>query len=99
MEETAISGADEKMRAVLERVAQQIVYCNCATEGPALKRCEHISLAAQLERRLLPLLLAGQAMREFYDPCPDEEMPDRVIVAWDAALAAAQGQPEKESGR
>lgn len=42
-----------------------------------------------LKRRLLPLLDAGQAMREFYDPAQDEEMPDHVIIAWDAAKQKA----------
>lgn len=46
----------EGLRALIEKVAQRIVFCNCATEGPALKRCEHVSLAQQLEEHLLPFL-------------------------------------------
>ena len=60
----------DRVGKVLEQVAQQIVFCNCADEGPALKRCEHVSLASALEERLGPLLRAGQAMRDFYDPAP-----------------------------
>lgn len=77
---------DDRIGKVLERVAQEIVFCNCATEGPALKRCEHVSLAAALEERLGPLLRAGQAMRNELSGASYAEK-----SAWDAALNELTG--------
>jgi len=84
-----MSGADEKMRAVLERVATE-----CFSAAMHDRSADEQDVQSVLESHLLPLLLAGQAMRDW-----------RVLANsgygedWDAALAAAQGQPEKESGR
>ena len=77
--------SETKVRRVLEHVAQQIVYCNCATEGPARKRCEHVALAEHLEHHFLPLLLAGQAL------CDASIMPDGLerSEAWVSALTSA----------
>jgi len=77
-----MSGADEKMRAVLEQIA-----FDC-------RRRDVTFIQLVLEERLGPLLLAGQEMREH----PIRRRLENV-EAWDAALAAAQGEPEKESGR
>ena len=78
--------SDDRIDKLLERVAQQIMFCNCATEGPALKRCEHVSLAAALEERLGPLLRAGQAL------CDGAIMPEGFenAEAWTRALAALE---------
>jgi len=97
-----MSGADEKIRAVLEWLVQDL----------------DIEQSERLAQRLWPILLAGQAMYEELgdngghnpESCLDGKCPicwgNRTFMdAWDAALneltglAAAQGQPEKESGR
>jgi len=84
-----MSGADEKIRAVLELVAMDTA--GACEQARGLGNDVNDACYVALERRLLPLLLAGQHLREY----PYHEN----AVAWDAALAAAQGQPEKESGR
>jgi hypothetical protein len=84
-----MSGADEKMRAVLERSAKDFVeHFLCVPEATFYKESVRVTQEL-LERRLLPLLLSGQAMRDSDACAPDFDK------AWDAALAAAQGQPEK----
>jgi hypothetical protein len=85
---TAMSGADEKMRAVLEQIA-----FDC-------RRRDVTFIQLMLECRLLPLLLAGQAMRDWrFGSTLKSKSLAAVRADYDAALAAAQGQPEKESGR
>ena len=103
---------DEKIRALLERVALEAE--RMANEHLELDNIHlHFSAKFQaevLEHRLLPLLLAGQAMADelrkthalpqVAEDCKHGDCKARR--AWDAALtilAAAQGQPEKESGR
>jgi len=91
-----MSGADEKIRATLERVASRLreeVTSPGVSEG--LDREIEAVLLKMLKEHLLPLLLAGQAMRDIWPERTKVPWP----VAWDAALAAAQGQPEKESRR
>ena len=104
---SAMSGADEKMRAVLERVARELWL----TPGiDSEVESEWVPLVSgYLKGRLLPLLLAGQAMRDAGQipaTISVEELTDedahplfKSLAVWDVALAAAQGQPEKESGR
>ena len=51
----------------VEKVAQEIVYCNCATEGPALRRCAHVSLAESLTAKLAPLFAVVEAAGAMVD--------------------------------
>lgn len=74
----------ETVERAIDKLAQRIVFCNCATEGPALKRCEHVSLAQQLNEHLLPLLEAGADMR--YQEWP-ADMSFGPAHDWDVALA------------
>lgn len=48
----------DTFRLAIEIAAQEITYCNCATEGPALKRCPHLSLQQSLSEKLTPTVLA-----------------------------------------
>ena len=86
-----VSLADEKIRAMLERVAQDVSLVAYKHGHGAISEFERV-----LERRLLPLLLAGQAMRD------SAWVNTQQRKDYDSALAifaAAQGQPEKENGR
>ena len=58
-EETAMSGADEKMREVLELMAEDLVNEMC---HPNLQQRYHDGVKI-LERRFLPILLAGRKCR------------------------------------
>jgi len=82
----------DRIGKLLERVAREIVHCNCAEQGPALKRCEHVSLASALEERLAPLLRAGQAMRERLGCIPTFSEDRAAIHDYDAALATLEGR-------
>lgn len=66
----------EQLKRVLERVAGEVAYGNAD------------DAFVVLERRLLPLLLAGQAMRELF---PDKPMVTSPID-WDAAIKEALKQ-------
>jgi len=104
-----MSGADEKMRAVLERVAREQRewmghFMDADPELPGAEdKLVELDLLRILGERLLPLLLAGQDCRDCLEP--GIPLDDKYMAAWDAALneltglAAAQGEPEKESGR
>jgi len=79
-------GADEKMRDVMEWLIRDL---------DTVEECE------RLGERIWPILLAGQAMRyEIVESSAShtdsgKQCPICLSVqAWDAALAAAQGQPE-----
>ena len=84
-----MSGADEKMREVLERVAAEVRI-------PAYFE----DIYPVLEERLLPLLLAGQDCRDCLEP--GIPLDDKYMAAWDAALSSLvsaeppQGEAEKE---
>jgi hypothetical protein len=86
-----MSGADEKMRAVLKQIAQELGkqeerwFNNEDLDAP-----RHLGMVTEvLERRLLPLLLAGKAMRD------SAWVNTQQRKDYDSALAAAQGQPEQ----
>jgi len=94
----SMSGADEKIRAVLKVTADDVAGWLLATGS--LERVyadDTNTIESVLIKHLLPILLAGQAMRDDFDI--QIALEDEQLSAWDDALAAAQDQPEKESGR
>ena len=77
------------LEKLLEDMAIEQAFCNCKelgyTEGGSTVMCEHVAIASMLKRRLLPLLEAGQAMRD----C--NYINTANSMAWDAAWEKAKG--------
>ena len=80
------------LEKLIEDVAIEQAFCNCKelgyTEGGSTVMCEHVAIASMLKRRLLPLLEAGQAMRD-WEPNVYENWA-RMQKAWDAAREKAK---------